>query len=134
MARCFSGSREIAARTTAAVSLRITCRSAASARPSVNSRSSIGSVGSRLPALRFRQTFTATRYSQVPNAESDLVLQAIADDGRAFRVAPAGEGVASGDPAAVLAAAMYWELPPAYVRRLRERAGVAEARAEDEEE
>jgi len=51
---------------------------------------------------------------------------AIADDGRAFAVAvPAPDDA---DPAAVLAAARYWELPPAYVRRL---ARVANAPVED---
>jgi hypothetical protein len=41
---------------------------------------------------------------------------AVADDGRVFAVTvlPADDA----DPAAVLAAARYWELPPAYVRRL----------------
>ncbi len=51
---------------------------------------------------------------------------AIADDGRAFTVAvPAPD---DGDPSAVLAAARYWELPPAYVRRL---ARAANAPVED---
>jgi hypothetical protein len=41
---------------------------------------------------------------------------AVADDGRVFAVTvpPADDA----DPAAVLAAARYWELPPPYVRRL----------------
>ena len=41
---------------------------------------------------------------------------AITDDGRVFTVGvpPADDA----DPAAVLAAARYWELPPPYVRRL----------------
>ena len=41
---------------------------------------------------------------------------AVADDGRVFAVMvpPADDS----DPAAVLAAARYWELPPPYVRRL----------------
>lgn len=44
----------------------------------------------------------------------------VTDGGRRFRaVAPAGWRPA-GEPAAVLAAARYWELPPAYVRRLAE--------------
>jgi hypothetical protein len=51
---------------------------------------------------------------------------AVADDGRAFAVTvPALEDA---DPAAVLAAAQYWELPPAYVRRL---ASIANAPVED---
>ncbi|MCC6705466.1 MAG: hypothetical protein IT334_11355 [Thermomicrobiales bacterium] len=36
----------------------------------------------------------------------------------------------AGDPEAVLAAALYWELPPAYTARLREAAGVAAPEAE----
>ncbi|MGH2616491.1 MAG: hypothetical protein ACRDJC_14705 [Thermomicrobiales bacterium] len=41
---------------------------------------------------------------------------ALTDDGRAFAVVvPAADDA---DPAAVLAAARYWELPPLYVRRL----------------
>ncbi|MDQ3225094.1 MAG: hypothetical protein M3Q50_00495 [Chloroflexota bacterium] len=51
---------------------------------------------------------------------------ALADDGRVFAVAvPAPD---DGDPAAVLAAARYWELPPPYVRRL---ARAANAPVED---
>ena len=41
---------------------------------------------------------------------------AVADDGRVFSAVVHAPDV--GDPAAVLAAARYWELPPAYVRRL----------------
>ena len=41
---------------------------------------------------------------------------AVADDGRVFTVAVPPPDDA--DPAAVLAAAQYWELPPPYVRRL----------------
>ena len=52
--------------------------------------------------------------------------RAIADDGRAFAViAPAPDDA---DPAATLAAAQYWELPPPYVRRL---ARVANAPVEE---
>ena len=36
----------------------------------------------------------------------------------------------AGDPEAVLAAALYWELPPAYTAQLREAAGVAAPEAE----
>jgi len=48
--------------------------------------------------------------------------QAAADDGRTFSVSvpPADDA----DPLAVLAAARYWELPPAYVRRLADAANV----------
>ena len=41
---------------------------------------------------------------------------AVADDGRVFAVTVPPPDDA--DPAAVLAAARYWELPPSYVRRL----------------
>ena len=46
---------------------------------------------------------------------------AITDDGRAFTVTAPTAGDA--DPAALLAAARYWELPPPYVRRLAIAAG-----------
>lgn len=36
----------------------------------------------------------------------------------------------AGDPETVLAAALYWELPPAYTAQLRQAAGVAEPEAE----
>ena len=54
------------------------------------------------------------------------VRGAVADDGRAFSVTVPTPDDA--DPAAVLAAAKYWELPPAYVRRL---ASTANAPVED---
>jgi hypothetical protein len=41
---------------------------------------------------------------------------AVADDGRVFAVVVTAPD--EDDPAAVLAAARYWELPPPYVRRL----------------
>lgn len=40
------------------------------------------------------------------------------DDGRVLMATVAGDGRPVGEPAAVLAAAKYWELPPAYVQRL----------------
>jgi hypothetical protein len=47
----------------------------------------------------------------------------VTDDGRPFAaVAPSG-GVPPGAPAAVLAEARYWELPPAYVARLAAAVG-----------
>ena len=49
----------------------------------------------------------------------------VTDDGRTFRAAVAEGGRPVGDPPAVLAAARYWELPPAYVRRLEETVGRA---------
>ncbi|MBA3450757.1 MAG: hypothetical protein H0T18_06055 [Chloroflexia bacterium] len=51
---------------------------------------------------------------------------AVTDDGRTFAVVVVAPD--DGDPAAVLAAARYWELPPAYVRRL---AHAANAPVED---
>lgn len=42
---------------------------------------------------------------------------AVTDDGREIQVTPRLPLLA-GDPAAVLAAARYWELPPAYIDRL----------------
>ena len=46
----------------------------------------------------------------------DAARSVVADDGRAYDAwAEEGPG---GDPAAVLAAARYWELPPAYVHAL----------------
>jgi hypothetical protein len=56
---------------------------------------------------------------EAPLAEADaaLPLRPVAtDDGRSF--AARADEAPSGDPAAVLAAARYWELPPAYVRSL----------------
>ena len=46
--------------------------------------------------------------------------EVVTDDGRRFRAVAIGGGRPAGDPAAILAAARYWELPPAYVRRLPE--------------
>jgi hypothetical protein len=46
--------------------------------------------------------------------------QAVTDDGRQIGAILGGEQLASGAPEAVLAAARYWELPPAYVGRLRD--------------
>jgi hypothetical protein len=54
---------------------------------------------------------------ETPDAPLDgETRSAVADDGRAFAVvAPLPDDA---DPTAVLAAGRYWELPPAYVRRL----------------
>ena len=58
---------------------------------------------------------------QVPANDDDRSSGSVAvrtDDGRVVQaVAPAGTRP-TGDPAAVLAAARYWELPPAYVATL----------------
>lgn len=56
---------------------------------------------------------------ETPLSETDEALPlrpVLADDGRAFEAR--ADEVPLGDPAAVLAAARYWELPPAYVRSL----------------
>lgn len=57
---------------------------------------------------------------EIPDEISGDARGAVADDGRVFPVTvpPADDA----DPAAVLAAARYWELPPPYVRRLAEAA------------
>ena len=75
VARCFGGSRAIAARTSAARSCRISDCSAGSARWSTcRSASSVSGRGV-FSANRFRQTFTAMRYSQV--AERRLPLESL---------------------------------------------------------
>ena len=51
---------------------------------------------------------------------SGEVRQAVTDDGRQIEAILGGDQLASGAPDAVLAAARYWELPPAYVGRLRD--------------
>jgi hypothetical protein len=53
-----------------------------------------------------------------PSSDADTMREVTTDDGRTLTVAVAGNGHPTGDPAAVLAAAKYWELPPAYVMRL----------------
>jgi hypothetical protein len=52
--------------------------------------------------------------------------QAITDDGRQIEAFLVGQ-LASGEPEAVLAAARYWELPPAYVGRLRDAIAAVES-------
>lgn len=47
---------------------------------------------------------------------ADAAVRVVADDGRAFAAVAVPPPAA--DPAAVVAAARYWELPPAYVRAL----------------
>ncbi len=57
----------------------------------------------------------------VPSAETSADgddREVMTDDGRRVRAIVTTGGRPSGDPAAVLAAARYWELPPSYVRRL----------------
>ncbi len=45
-------------------------------------------------------------------------ITATTDDGRSVRAAPATKPEAIADPAATVAEARYWELPPAYVSAL----------------
>jgi hypothetical protein len=54
------------------------------------------------------------QFNGQPTGESRT---AVTDDGREVQVSPRLP-LLDGDPAAVLAAARYWELPPAYVERL----------------
>lgn len=58
-----------------------------------------------------------------PAAGGGETRPVVTDDGRRFVAATEGDGRPTGEPAAVLAAARYWELPPAYVRRLAGAAG-----------
>ena len=52
--------------------------------------------------------------------------EVVTDDGRSLLASAPGGWRPSGEPAAVLAAARYWELPPAYVRRLPGGEGTVE--------
>ena len=56
-------------------------------------------------------------------APADRMGAVMTDDGRVFEARLVGGGRPTGEPAAVLAAARYWELPPSYVARLRAGAG-----------
>lgn len=51
-------------------------------------------------------------------AAADATRPVVTDDGRRFVAAVADGGRPDGEPAAILTAAQYWELSPAYVRRL----------------
>lgn len=62
---------------------------------------------------------------RVPNTVSGTARTATTDEGQELEVILPGSQVATGDPEAVLNAALYWELPPAYTSALREAAGVA---------
>lgn len=57
-------------------------------------------------------------------------LTVTTDEGRTLEAASTEPHYASGDPEAVLSAALYWELSPAYTQRLREAAGVEAPDAE----
>ena len=48
--------------------------------------------------------------------------QVVTDDGRGFAARLMDGGRPTGEPAAILAWARYWELPPGYVGRLRDAA------------
>ncbi len=66
---------------------------------------------------------------RVPSAEGTGIAgeerQAVTDDGRPFPALVEDGGRPAGEPRAIVAAARYWELPPAYVRRLEAEAGGA---------
>jgi hypothetical protein len=64
------------------------------------------------------------------DGESAGGLTVTTDEGAALQAAAPDDLFASGDPEAVVAAALYWELPPAYAQRLREAAGVEAPEAE----
>jgi hypothetical protein len=51
--------------------------------------------------------------------KSGAPVQATTDDGRTIEALVSGDQVVDGEPDAALAAARYWELPPAYVGRLK---------------
>jgi hypothetical protein len=63
------------------------------------------------------------------DAASGETRLAVTDEGQEIEAVLGGQ-LASGEPEAVLAAARYWELPPAYVGRLRDAIGAAEAEPE----
>jgi hypothetical protein len=65
---------------------------------------------------------------------SGIRRQAVTDDGRPFQVIVVGEQRVSGQPAAVVAAARYWELPPRYVGTLRDAIAMAEDEPSDDGE
>lgn len=57
----------------------------------------------------------------VPDAAgTGAPVTATTDDGRSITAHPALQEARTADPAADVAAARYWELPPAYVARLAE--------------
>lgn len=56
--------------------------------------------------------------SQHTGGADSNIVPVVTDEGRAYDATVAGDGSPPGEPAAVLAAAKYWELPPAYIRSL----------------
>lgn len=62
---------------------------------------------------------------EIPEPVEGEERAATTDDGRSLALILAERPLAGGDPEAVLNAALYWELTPAYTARLREAAGVA---------
>ncbi len=54
-----------------------------------------------------------------PTPPVGAMPEILTDDGRRFAAALAGGGRPVGDPGQMLAAARYWELPSAYIERLR---------------
>lgn len=73
-------------------------------------------VGAAMPAVGARYATWGIVVEVPDNSAAGETRGAVTDDGRALRaiVPPPDDG----DPAAVLAAARYWELPPPYVGRL----------------
>src|SRR5215218_8466832 len=65
-------------------------------------------------------------------ASADKTRQAMTDEGREIEAAVGGQ-LANGEPEAVLAAARYWELPPAYVGRLRDAVAAVQGEPADED-
>ncbi len=64
------------------------------------------------------------------DGEEGAELAITTDAGEPLRAAHSDTLFLAGDPEAVLAAALYWELSPSYTQRLREAAGVAAPEAE----
>lgn len=58
----------------------------------------------------------------------------VTDEGRAFAARLASTEATNGSPTEILAAAQYWELPPAYVQRLRAAATAAGAPVDADED
>lgn len=56
--------------------------------------------------------------SPVVAGAGDHLAQVMTDDGRVYDATVAGDSALPGEPARIVAAAKYWELPPAYVRSL----------------